>query len=237
MIKGKIQSIQTLGTLDGPGIRYVVFMQGCPLRCSCCHNPDTWDFSGGTEWLASDILENLLRYKSYFGTEGGITVSGGEALAQSQFVFELFTLCKNEGIHTCLDTSGCILDDEAKKLLTVTDLVLLDIKFTNEQDYHKYVKGSYQKTLKFLDYLEDNKIDTWLRQVIIGGINDTPENIELLSDISKSHTCVKKTELLAFRKLCTTKYESLGIEFPFKNIPETTKEQIEKLTKYLNLTK
>ncbi len=183
------------------------------------------------------VFEDLLRYKTYFGAEGGITLSGGEALMQADFAAELFTLCKNSGIHTCLDTSGFTLNDSVKKLLTVTDLVLLDIKYTNDRDYEKYVKGSYQKTLEFLDCLENNKIDTWLRQVIIGGINDTTENIELLSDISKSHTCVKKTELLAFRKLCATKYDSLGITFPFKDIPETTKEQIEKLTKHLNLTK
>ena len=110
MIKGRVHSIQTLGTLDGPGVRFVLFLQGCPLRCACCHNPDTWDLEGGTLYTAKEILDKVLRYKEYFGKTGGITISGGEPLLQSEFAFELFSLCKENGIHTCLDTSGCLIN-------------------------------------------------------------------------------------------------------------------------------
>jgi pyruvate formate lyase activating enzyme len=138
MITGKIHSFQSLGTVDGPGIRTVLFMQGCPLRCVCCHNPDTWDFSGGEEFTADEITAKVMRYKSYFGKDGGITVSGGEPLMQAKFVTELFVKMHENGINTCLDTSGCVLNENVKELLSHTDLILLDYKYTNKEDYEKY---------------------------------------------------------------------------------------------------
>ena len=138
-MKGYIHSVESFGTVDGPGIRYVVFMQGCPLRCGCCHNLDTWSFDGGTEYTPQQIVEKAIRYKEYFGKDGGITVSGGEPICQSEFVAELFRLCHEEGINTCLDTSGCILNDKIKDLLSVTDRVLLDIKYTKNELYQKHV--------------------------------------------------------------------------------------------------
>lgn len=230
---GRIHSIQTLGTLDGPGIRYVVFLQGCPLRCSCCHNPDTWPLEGGTERTAAELMEEILRYRSYFGREGGVTVSGGEALLQPEFTAELFALCRAEGIGTCLDTSGCSVSEAVKELLSLTDLVLLDIKYTTEEEYRRYVRGSYGRTLEFLELLQEKGIQTWLRQVIIPGLNDTEENLGRLARIAASHPCVKRTELLPFRKLCTTKYESLGIEFPFRDYPEADKKTIDRLSRRL----
>ena len=137
---GRINSIQTLGTVDGPGVRFVLFMQGCPLRCAYCHNPDTWDFSGGNEVSADEIFQKVKRYREYFGKEGGITVSGGEPTMQADFVRELFELCKKEGIHSALDTSGCVWNDKVEKLLSVTDLCLLDYKMTNNEDYLHYTK-------------------------------------------------------------------------------------------------
>ena len=234
MIKGRIHSIQTLGTLDGPGVRFVVFMQGCNLRCHCCHNPDTWAMNEGTEYSPEEILQKVVRYREYFGKEGGITVSGGEPLLQAQFVYELFCLCHNNGINTCLDTSGCIMNDEIRKLLTVTDRVLLDIKYTDNSDYQKYVGCTLDKPMEFLGYLDENNIPVTLRQVIIPSVNDDTDNITKLREIRKNHTCIDKMELLPFRKICQVKYDSMNIDFPFGNIPEPTKEVMGKLNKIIS---
>lgn len=230
MTTGNIHSVQTLGTLDGPGIRYVLFMQGCPLRCSCCHNPDTWEFGIGKSIKPEEAFTQLLRYRSYFGNDGGITISGGEAIMQPKFAAELFSLCKKEKIHTCLDTSGCALDPDVKELLALTDLVLLDIKYTNDEDCLTYTGMTLSKALEFLEYLEHNNIDTWIRQVIITGINDTDENARKLAEITSKYACIKKVEFLAFRKLCCAKYDALGIPFPFADKSETTKNQIDSIT-------
>ena len=229
-MKGRINSIQTLGTVDGPGVRFVLFMQGCPLRCAYCHNPDTWDFAGGDEVNAEEILEKVKRYREYFGKDGGITVSGGEPTAQADFVRELFALCKSEGIHTALDTSGCLWNEKIEKLLEVTDLCLLDYKMCNAEDYEKYTRCKKESVDFFLSELQKRSIDTWLRQVIVKGINDSAESVKYLYDVADSHSCVKKVELLKFRKLCAPKYENLGIEFPFGDKPETTAEDISAIT-------
>ncbi len=229
-MNGFINSVQSFGAVDGPGVRYVVFMQGCPLRCSCCHNPDTWEFSKEQEVTVEETVSKILRFRSYFGSDGGVTVSGGEALMQCEFVTELFRTLKKENIHTCLDTSGFILDEKVKELLKVTDLVLLDIKYTNEEDYEKYVGCSFEDVIKFYDYLEENEIPTWIRQVIIPTKNDDNLNIERLIEIVKNHPgCTKKVELLPFRKLCQPKYDNSGLEFPFGNLPEPDPEKIKEL--------
>lgn len=228
-MNGRIHSIQSLGALDGPGIRYVVFMQGCPLRCGCCHNPDTWEFNEGKEYSAQEIVKKAIRYKDYFGKDGGITVSGGEPLIQAEFVKELFELCHNEGINTCLDTSGCILNDKIKELLNVTDRVLLDIKYTDDNLYRKHVGCEYGNVLEFLEYLDAVHIPVTLRQVIIPSLNDNENNIFNLKEIKNKYKCIDKTELLPFRKICQVKYDKIGIDFPFANIPEPDKETMEKL--------
>lgn len=225
-MKGRINSIQTLGTVDGPGVRFVLFMQGCPLRCAYCHNPDTWDFACGEEVSAEEIFEKVKRYREYFGKDGGITVSGGEPTMQADFVRELFLLCKSEGIHTALDTSGCIWNDKVEKLLEVTDLCLLDYKMCNADDYEKYTRCKKESVDFFLSELQKRSIDTWLRQVIVKGINDSAESVKYLYDVADSHSCVKKVELLKFRKLCAPKYQNLGIVFLFGDKPETTQEDI-----------
>ena len=226
---GRINSIQTLGTVDGPGVRFVLFVQGCPLRCAYCHNPDTWDVRGGEEMSTEEIIKKVKRYREYFGEDGGITVSGGEPLLQADFVRELFERCREEGIHTALDTSGCIWNDKVEKLLSVTDLCLLDYKMTNDEDYLHYTRAEKASVDRFLSELQRREIDTWLRQVIVKGINDSCESVKYLYDVAANHPCVKKVELLKFRKLCTPKYENLGIEFPFGNIPETTASDIKQL--------
>ena len=232
-IKGRIHSIQSLGTIDGPGIRFVVFCQGCNLRCGCCHNPDTWDLNCGSEHTAQELAEKALRYKSYFGTEGGITVSGGEPLLQPEFVRELFSMCHKQGINTCLDTSGSILNEKVKDMLKHTDRVLLDIKYTNSEDYKRYAGCDIKAVLSFLKHLNDEGIPTTIRQVIIPEINDTKENIYELKKISSKFSCVDKIELLPFKKICKVKYDNLGIDFPFDKYPVPDSETMRNLESLL----
>ena len=223
---GRIASLQSFGTVDGPGIRYIVFMQGCPLRCACCHNPETWAFDGGEEKTAGEIFDMLLRYRSYFGREGGVTVSGGEPLMQAAFVRALFTLCRDEGIHTCLDTSGCSLNAQIEELLDVTDLVLLDLKYASEAQYQSYVGCSLSAPLAFLDRLEARGIPAWIRQVLIRGKNDSELDLKQSAQLLKGRSNIQRIELLPFRRLCLEKYKSLGLDFPFTEIADTTEEEI-----------
>ena len=232
-ITGRIHSFQSLGTVDGPGIRFVVFMQGCNLRCSCCHNPDTWDCDAGTVYTPSDVVAKAERFREYFGEQGGITVSGGEPLLQADFVREVFTLCHEKGINTCLDTSGCILNDSVKSLLAETDRVLLDIKYDNEDSYRRYVGCSLSKPLEFLSYLSTKNIPVTLRQVVIPTINDNDDSILFLKDLREKYPCIDKTELLPFRKICQVKYDDMGLDFPFKDIPAAGREDVKKLEQLL----
>ena len=230
---GRVHSIQSMGTLDGPGVRFVVFVQGCPLRCKCCHNPDTWDTSGGKTYTAEELVERAVRFREYFGADGGVTVSGGEPLLQADFVREIFELCHQKGINTCLDTSGCVLNESAKALLEVTDRVLLDVKYTSDEQYRENVGCSIDRPLEFLEYLANNNIPTTLRQVIIPTQNDTEEQILKLKSIADSHKNVDKVELLPFRKICQVKYDNMGIKFPFGDINEPTKAQMNRLERLL----
>ncbi len=231
---GRVHSIQSLGTVDGPGVRFVVFLQGCHLRCGCCHNPDTWDATGGADYTAREIVDKAARFKEYFGAEGGITLSGGEPLLQAKFVREAFSLCREQGIHTCLDTSGSILTDEVRQVLALTDRVLLDIKYTDEDSYVKYVGCTPDKPLEFLDFLSEHHIPTTLRQVIIPPLNDTVENVRALKEIAAQHPCVDKIELLPFRKICQVKYDELELAFPFADLPEPTPEKMRELNEILS---
>ena len=230
---GRVHSIQSLGTVDGPGVRFVAFLQGCPLRCGCCHNPDTRSPDGGTEMSAADLVAKAIRYRSYFGADGGITLSGGEPLLQAAFVREVFTLCREEGIHTCLDTSGYLLTEEVKAALSVTDRVLLDVKYTTEEDYRRYVGTSLSRVKEFLAYLETVRIPTTLRQVTIPTLNDTAESVTALRAIAAAHPCVDGVELLPFRKMCQVKYDALGIPFPVAHLPEPTAEKMATLNDLL----
>ena len=232
-VTGHIHSFQSLGTIDGPGVRFVAFLQGCNLRCGCCHNPDTWDICGGTEYTAEEVVRRAVRFKEYFGEEGGITLSGGEPLLQSDFAREIFSLCHKNGINTCLDTSGSILNDSVRALLAETDRVLLDIKYTTEEGYRSFVGCDLARVLHFLSYLNEKNIPTTLRQVIIPTLNDSEENVRALAKIAKAHPVVDKIELLPFKKICQTKYDNMGIKFPFGDIPTPTKETMARLNKVL----
>lgn len=229
---GRISSLQSLGTLDGPGVRYVVFMQGCPLRCACCHNPETHNLSGGTEYSADEIVSNVVKYKEYFGEQGGITLSGGEPLLQSEFATEIFKKCKENGINTCLDTSGCILNDSVKELLKYTDYCMLDIKYATDELYKKYVGCSIKTPLEFLEYLTEQGIPTRIRQVIVPSVNDNDADIVKLAELLKGKN-VEKVELLPFKKICQTKYDNLKVEFPFGKLDSATPEKITLLQKKL----
>lgn len=231
---GRIHSLQSLGTVDGPGVRFVVFLQGCNLRCGCCHNPDTQDCAGGTEFTPQQIYERVARCREYFGTDGGITVSGGEPLLQPDFCRELFALCHADGINTCLDTSGSILNEKIRLLLSETDRVLLDIKYTSDELYRKHVGCGLDSVLNFLSYLDERKIPTTVRQVIIPTLNDSAESIAELKKTTAAHPCVDKVELLPFKKICKVKYDSLHREFPFDRFPTPTKEKMEELEALLN---
>ena len=230
---GRIHSLQSLGTIDGPGVRFVVFLQGCNLRCHCCHNPDTWSLSEGKEYTPEEIIDKAVRFKEYFQNGGGVTVSGGEPLLQADFCRELFALCHEKNINTCLDTSGCILNDSVKGLLEVTDRVLLDIKYTDDTLYKKHVGCSLNAPIGFLSYLDQKRIPVTLRQVIIPTVNDNRQNILALKEIREKYTCVDKTELLPFRKICQVKYDKMGIEFPFGHITEPTSAKMSELEKLI----
>ena len=230
---GRIHSIQSLGTLDGPGVRFVVFLQGCNLRCGCCHNPDTWDCAAGTETTVEELVKKAVRYREYFGKDGGVTLSGGEPLLQAAFAREFFERCHAEGLHTCLDTSGSVWNDEVKALLAVTDRVLLDIKYTDDALYRNHVGCPLEKPLDFLAYLNEKAIPVTLRQVIIPTLNDSAGNLRALKAIRDANACVDKTELLPFRKICQVKYDKMNLPFAFGHLPEPTKEKMAELEKIL----
>ena len=230
---GRIHSFQSLGTLDGPGVRFVAFLQGCPLRCGCCHNPDTWKPDGGEVCTPEDVVRRALRCRSYFGKDGGVTLSGGEPLMQRAFVAEIFRLCHENGLNTCLDTSGCYAPQDCAAVLAHTDRVLLDVKYTSDALYQQYVGCAMEKPMQFLRYLNEQHIPVTLRQVIIPTLNDTEENVRALLAIAQNHPCVDKVELLPFRKICQTKYDILQQTFPFGHLPEPEKACMERLRSLL----
>ena len=234
-IVGRIHSIQSLGTVDGPGVRFVAFLSGCPLRCGCCHNPDTWDPSSGTPYTAAALVDKATSFREYFGDKGGITLSGGEPLMQAAFVERVFALCHERGIHTCLDTAGAYLNDEVRRLLTHCDRVLLDIKYTDDSLYRQHVGMPMQNALDFLAYLNEQGIPTTIRQVVIPTVNDTDENFKALKQLAAKHPCVDGMELLPFRKICQVKYDHLNLSFPFAHIPEADPLAVRQKETLLNM--
>ncbi len=232
--KGRIHSIQTLGTLDGPGVRFVVFLQGCNLRCGCCHNPDTWELEGGSLCAPTELADRAERYREYFGAEGGVTLSGGEPLIQAEFSKAFFAECNSRGINTCLDTSGSILGEGVSALLEYTDRVLLDIKYPTDALYREYVGCSIERPLEFLKVLNENRIPTTLRQVVIPTLNDSKESMAFLSRLKNENSCVDKIELLPFRKICQVKYDKMKKEFRFTHLSEPSTETMAALQKMLD---
>ena len=213
---GVIHSFQSMGAVDGPGLRFVVFMQGCPLRCIYCHNPDTWGFDGET-YTVSRVVEKIRRFKPYFQHGGGVTVSGGEALIQWEFVADLFRVLQEEGIHTALDTSGVGNLKGAEQVLQHTDLVICDMKFPTEEAYKKYCKGSLAQVQSFLQLTQRMDVPLWIRHVVVPGMTDTEENVQQIVKLAQEYSNLQKIELLPFHNMCISKYEALGIEFPLKD--------------------
>ena len=229
---GRIHSFESFGTVDGPGIRFVVFLQGCPLRCQYCHNPDTWT-AGGEEHTAESVMMRALRFRNYFGPHGGVTVTGGEPLLQIDFVTELFTLLKAKGIHTCVDTSGFTFrkDDPVsvekhEKLLSVTDLFLLDIKHIDDEACKKLTGQSNKNTLAFAKFLSDNNKPMWIRQVLVPEITDGEEDLKKTRAFIDSLQTVEHVEVLPYHTMGTVKYEKLGLEYPLQGVEAPSKERV-----------
>lgn len=231
-MQGKIHSLESFGTVDGPGIRFVVFLQGCPLRCLYCHNPDTWDTKGGSKYLFTpdELLAEVLRYKSFIA-KGGVTVTGGEPLLQAEFVKEFFLLCKEEGIHTALDTSGAIITERALNALDNTDLVLLDVKSIDAVQHKELTGVKMNNTLKCLEYLEENNIPTWVRHVIVPGWTDNDTLLKKLADFLSPYQCVEKVELLPYHDMGTRKYEQMGLEHSLKGVAPLSDERLQNAMK------
>ncbi len=219
---GKIHSVESFGTVDGPGIRLVVFLQGCPMRCLYCHNPDTWDYNGGEEMTADEIITLYLKNRSFY-SDGGITVTGGEPLMQTDFLLELFKKAKENGIHTCIDTSGCVfnLDNTEKldRLLELTDLVMLDIKHIDEQKHIALTGHSNDNILLFAKHLERKNIPVWVRHIIAQGYTDEPTDLLSLGEFLGTLKNLKALDVLPYHTMGVNKYKELGIPYKLEGIP------------------
>lgn len=228
-IKGRVHSFESFGTVDGPGIRFVIFMQGCPLRCKYCHNRDTWSPSGGTEYTVDDLIKQVNRIKPYItASHGGVTVSGGEPLLQTNFLIEFFKNLKQKNIHTALDTSGSLpLTENVKELLKYTDLVLLDIKHIDNEKCIDLTGAPNKNTLNFAKYLSDNSIPMWIRQVLVPGITDDENDLHKLKDFIDTLKTVEKVEILPYHNLGKFKWTELGEKYELEHIVPPTKEQIQ----------
>lgn len=234
---GKIHSFESFGTVDGPGIRFVIFMQGCPLKCQYCHNRDTWDMSNGTEYDIDTIINKVIHSKPYFeNSNGGVTVSGGEPLLQAKFVTQLFKKLKSLNIHTAIDTAGSLkINDAIKELLSYTDLVLLDIKHINNEKCIKLTGLSNENTLNFAKYLSEHKIPMWIRQVLVPGITDDEKDLQELKKFIDTLSNVEKIELLPYHDMGKFKWKEFGEEYPLLNTPIPTEEQINRVKLILGI--
>ena len=228
-MKGKIHSLESFGTVDGPGLRFVIFFQGCPLRCLYCHNPDTWDTKhpAAIELTPEELLSEVLKYKNFIA-KGGVTVTGGEPLLQAEFIKEFFQLCKQKNIHTTIDTSGAVFNEKVKETLQYTDLVLLDIKSIHPLTHQKLTGVKQDNTLRFLDYLEEKNIDTWIRHVIVPGYTDKESEWKELAAFLKKYQVVRKVEPLPYHTMGINKYEQLGLDYPLKDTLPISSEQLDK---------
>mgnify|MGYP004655353049 FL=1 len=234
---GKIHSIETFGTVDGPGIRYVIFLQGCHLRCKYCHNRDTWDTTIGTPKKVSELVQDIQKYSDYIKfSKGGVTVTGGEPLLQPKFLIALFTELKKLGYHTALDTSGMFpLTPEVKQVLSLTDLVLLDIKHIDDEKCKDLVGFSNKLELEFANYLSENGIKMWIRQVIIPGITDDENDLIRLKEFLQTLKTIEKVELNPYHTLGVYKWEDLGLEYPLKGVRQANNEDIERAKRILGI--
>ena len=238
---GRVHSIESFGLVDGPGVRSVVFLKGCNLRCRYCHNPDTWTKEGGEEWEAEGLFQKLYRFKPYWKNKGGITVSGGEAMLQMEFVTDLFSIAKKHDIHTALDTSGgpfCMEPDyleSFQKLMEVTDLFILDMK-EMDPERHKALTGQDNRNiLEFASYLSAHKKPMWIRHVLVPGLTDSRESLETLYDFIRELKSVERVEILPYHTMGVHKWEALGIPYSLKNVLPPTEEEVRRAEEILRI--
>lgn len=247
-LKGKIHSIETFGLVDGPGVRYVLFVQGCHMRCQYCHNPETWTLEvengvGVGEFTPEEAFKKAMRYKPYWGDNGGITVSGGEPLLQIDFVTEFFRLAKEKGIHTTIDTSGNPFSDSPEflekfdKLLEVTDLFMLDIKEIDADKHKKLTGHSNANILAMGDYLSDHGKEMWIRHVLVPDLTDDEEGLRLLRKKIDGWKTVSRVEVLPYHTLGLFKWENLGIAYPLEGVRTPTEEEVKKAEEILGVVK
>lgn len=232
----RIHSFESMGTVDGPGVRFVVFMQGCPMRCKYCHNPDTWQSAGGREMTADEVAAQALKYKRYFGKRGGVTVTGGEPLLQLDFLIELFKLLKEHGIHTCIDTSGICFGEEDERydeLMKVTDLVLLDIKHPDEEEHKKLTGRSGAKPRAFARYLSEKGVPVWIRYVLVPGYTDGEDVLLRLKEFLATLKNVERVEVLPYHTMGVPKYKSLDMAYALEGVQPPAKEQIRRAREIL----
>lgn len=228
-----IHSFESMAALDGEGIRYDIFFTGCPLRCAYCHNPDTW-YPSQTDMSAQEVFKKVKRYKPYFKNGGGVTFSGGEPLLNADFINEIYPMLKDEGIGYCIDTSGSVaLTDKVKTALDNADMIILDIKFHDPDDYEKYTKGDFNKFVEIGRYCTEKGKRMWLRTVIIPGVNDTEKDMERYAQLVKQFD-FEQYELLAFHTMGFFKYDNLKIDNPLKDTEPMDKARLAQLQKYLN---
>lgn len=243
MTDGYIHSIESFGAVDGPGMRYIVFTAGCPLRCAFCHNPDTWNMAEGKKMSPEEILEDALKDRAYWGTKGGITVSGGEPLMQLDFLLDLFTLAKKEGVNTCIDTSGGPFTKEGEwfkkfqELMKVTDILLMDIKHIDPAEHEKLTGRPNANIIEMFRYLDEIKKPIWIRHVLVPGISDKDEYLERTRDFIRSLGNVERVEILPYHTLGIAKYKELGIPYRLEGTPMPSQERVENARRILECDK
>ena len=236
-MEGRIHSFESLGAVDGPGVRFVVFMQGCSLKCKYCQNRDTWNLKGGTTYSSDEIVEKILRYKNYIMPNGGVTISGGEPLLQTKFLIELFTKLKQYNIHTCIDTSGSVvLTDEIKELIDLTDLFLLDIKCINDEKAINLTAVSNKKELEFARYLSNINKPMWIRQVLVPGYTDDEQDLIKLREFISTLKFVEKVEVLPYHDLGKFKWEQLGEVYPLENVRTANNDDVKRAKEILGIS-
>lgn len=245
-MNGRINSVETFGLADGPGVRYVVFLQGCNMRCKYCHNPETWAADQGQELPAQAVFDRAFRYRNYWekngDLNGGITVSGGEPLLQIEFVTELFEIAKAHGVHTVLDTSGSVFTRSEpffgrfERLMKSTDLVMLDIKHTDSRAHKALTGWGNEPVLDMFAYLSQIRKDMWIRRVLVPGITDDPDELGRLKRLIDSSSSVVKTEILPYHTLGLSKWKGLELDYPLNAVPTPTNEQIDKAKRILGIS-
>lgn len=232
MTKGFVHSVESFGSVDGPGIRFLIFLQGCPMRCQFCHNPDSWKTGIGEERTADELLDQAERFRAYWGDNGGITISGGEALLQIDFLLELFEKAKQRGIGTCLDTSAQLFTrktpffEKFERLMELTDTVLLDIKHIDDEEHRKLTRHSNANILDCARYLSEIDKPVWVRHVLIPGITDKDEYLVRLRDFLSTLHNIERIEVLPYHTLGVYKYEKLGIDYPLKDVQPPAAERV-----------